>query len=154
MSRCKTTALWARLTWAPTSFCHKLTLANRLDVCAVCACCRRLTLCATHVLCLQRALAALPAIRDLNPLVTVCTVDGSISTMSDDSLATYSVVCLASGTADELAAVDARCRRLSVPFIGSCTAGLFACAFFDFGSHTFSRFAPRLDCLCAMLAGM
>ena len=88
---------------------------------------------------LQRAAAVYPGVKELNPLVNVSRVEGTVDGLSDDALKGYALVCMASPSMTDMAVVDGRCRALGVGFIGSCTAGLNAVAFFDFGSHTFTK---------------
>lgn len=97
----------------------------------------------------QAAAACLQRVRDLNPLVTVSVCEGAVDTLSDEALAAYTLVCVASTSLPALTALDDRCRRVGVRFIASCSAGLNAFAFFDLATHTFTKWGA--GCLCAVL---
>ncbi len=79
----------------------------------------------------------------MNPLVTVVEIPGSIEALTDDALASFAVVCLSASDITAHVRMNDRCRKLGVPFISSCSAGLYGFVFLDLLRHEFVMYVHR-----------
>jgi hypothetical protein len=84
---------------------------------------------------LQRALAALPRVREMNTLVTASAITSSLADISDEEWTSFKLVVLCDAVPAESLRIAEKLHHLGVPVITSNLCGTWAACFVDFVKH-------------------
>uniref|UniRef100_A0AAV1TGF1 Ubiquitin-like 1-activating enzyme E1A n=1 Tax=Peronospora matthiolae TaxID=2874970 RepID=A0AAV1TGF1_9STRA len=93
----------------------------------------------------NRAVACLPRVQELNPLVQVTIETKVINDLNDDYFKQFTAVCLVGAHLDVELRLDALCRSFGTAFYAARSFGYNGIVFIDLGEHTYRRDALRND---------
>ncbi|GLE02436.1 hypothetical protein PINS_up011274 [Pythium insidiosum] len=93
----------------------------------------------------NRAVACLPRVQELNPLVQVTSETRPLAELDDETLRRFSVICLVGAHQDEELRLDAFCHKNGIAFFAARSFGFHGVLFSDLASHTFRRAATSAD---------
>ena len=103
------------------------------------------TLLAYSIVYEKRAVACLPRVQELNPLVQVRIETEALDDLNDDFLKQFTAVCLVGAELSVELRLDALCRSFGTAFYAARSFDCNGIVFIDLGEHTFRRDARETN---------